>query len=69
MLLSENIYTLEISHSDGRRLKLVIPEDSDALEWTEAFKTVMYWLTFHPDTINDVFYSEEEKIEEEKTDE
>ena len=41
-------------------LELVLPDDMDIMEWGNQFKTILLWLTFHPETIKELFYDEEE---------
>jgi hypothetical protein len=46
----------------GEKLILELPLNLDMGDWMEKFACVCSFLTFHPDTIKDYFYPEDEKI-------
>ena len=43
----------------GKELRLTLSEDMSISDWGEQFKIILLWLTFHPDTIKEIFYEEE----------
>jgi hypothetical protein len=50
--------TLTVTNN-GKELRLTLPDEMDIEEWSDQFKTILSWLTFHPDTIKELFYEEE----------
>jgi len=45
--------TITVTNEEGDELKLTLAYDADANEWLSTFRTIMLWLTFHFDTINE----------------
>ena len=57
-----NTHTISLTIKEGygkKVMNLEIPADSDILEMREVLKTVLTFLGYHNDSINEVFYSEE----------
>jgi len=50
-----------IVNSNGKRIEVSFPWDSDAWEWANAFKVIMTWATFHPNTVDKVINTEEDQ--------
>lgn len=42
-----------VKNTDGDSLEIVTSPDSDADAWAHLFRTIMFWLTFSPETIDD----------------
>ena len=38
--------------SEGQVLTLTLSWEGDIWAWAEAFRTILFWMTFHPTTIN-----------------
>ena len=55
----ENKPTKIIVEYDDKKLELTTHWDSDIDDWVNVFKTIMTWLTFVPESIEDMFREEE----------
>jgi len=52
-MLGEQDITIKVTNQDGDTIELVTPYDSGANDWAQLFRTIMFWLTFSPSTIDD----------------
>ena len=43
---------------EDNKFSFEVPEDLDAYEMVDILKLIMYALTFHPDTVEDLFREE-----------
>lgn len=43
---------------EGRKVVIEVPEDLDAYEMADELKCLMYFMTYHPDSVNKVFNEE-----------
>jgi len=59
-MLDEKPVEITVRKSDEERLQLTLHWDSDLFDYIEAFKVILYWLTFTPEAIKEVFPEEEE---------
>lgn len=65
---NNDYYTIEVRRPDmrndvgydGSEIKMSIYWDADIERWIEVFKTILHWVTFHPDTIKEQFNNGEE---------
>jgi len=48
-----------IIEQNNNKLELTTRFDSDLDDWVHTFKTILTWLTFHPDSIDCIFAKEE----------
>jgi len=55
----ENKPTKIIVEYDDKKLELTTHCDSDIDDWINIFKTIMTWLTFVPESIEDMFREDE----------
>jgi hypothetical protein len=46
-------------HELNRSIELTLNWDADIEDWKEAFKTILTHQTFHPQTIEELFYQEQ----------
>lgn len=44
----------------GDELELTTSWDSDAEDYANIFRTIMYWLGFHPETVKEILPTGEE---------
>jgi len=44
---------VNVKGPDGDTAEFVVPYDYDAEEWAQLFRTIMFWLTFSPATIDE----------------
>ena len=44
---------IKVRGRDGDTLEVTTSYDSDAEDWAQLFRTIMFWLTFSPATIDD----------------
>jgi len=51
-----------ITNNEGE-LQMTLPWDANLEDWTHAFKTILFWSTFSPENIDEVFYDEEKEFE------
>ena len=64
-----NTHTISLTIKEGygkKVMNLEIPADSDILEMREMFKTVLTFLGYHNDSIDEVFYSQEKSSSDEE---
>ncbi len=52
-------YTITIKGEDEETITLTTSNESGIDEWKHIFISILTWLTFHPDTIKELFYQEE----------
>ena len=57
--------TITVTNEEGDELKLTLASDCNANEWLSSFRTIMFWLTFIPETI-DQYLPENESYDVEK---
>jgi hypothetical protein len=50
---------ITVTDCRGHSLTLTLSWDADIEAWTETFKTIMTFLTFHPNSIAEMFASDE----------
>lgn len=44
-------HKVTVTNAESNALELTIDWDSDIGEWVGLFQVILYWLEFHPDTI------------------
>ena len=52
--------SIMVVNADGDALHLSVSRDADAGEIVNLFRTIMTWLTYHPDTINEYLGDKED---------
>lgn len=60
MNLAEDNYTIEVKNNN-EKIELNIPIDADVYTWANTFRTIMYWATFMPETIEKILPIEEKE--------
>ena len=43
---------------DDNSIEIKTYRDATIEDWKSIFETILFWLTFHPDTIKDIFCKE-----------
>ena len=51
---------IKVTNPLGDELELTAPWDSDAEDFSNIFRTIMFWLSFHIETVNEVLPTGEE---------
>jgi len=54
------VVEITVKRNECEEMKLVVSAESGIREWAEVFKIILQWLTFPPDTINEVIKIEED---------
>lgn len=55
------------SPHNGEEIKIKLHWEADIWDWQNVFKQVLSWVTFHPDTIQDIFaLTEDQMLEKEE---
>jgi hypothetical protein len=65
-MLEENSYyevTVKEPHK-GEEFKVKVWWEGSAFDWQVVFKNIMYWLTFAPETIKEIFSTDEDDLVE-----
>jgi len=55
----KRINTIRVEDKEGDSICLSFPWDSDPLTWIKQFRTILYWATFSPETIEEYLPIEE----------
>jgi len=58
-MIESKYYEITIKSPEEEELKLKVHWDSSINDWIDKFKVILKWLTFHDDTIKEVFPEEE----------
>ena len=45
---------IQVSYTEGYNLAMNLPWDAAAADMAQAMRSIMYWLTFHPESIDNV---------------
>lgn len=61
-----NSYEISVFNTKGENLNITLHWESNIWEFANAFKTVLGWIGFHPDTIKECVRTEYDQIEEEE---
>jgi len=52
-------FTLKVARESGDSIELKFAEDASIEDMKDVFTTVLTWMTFHHNTIKDIFPDEE----------
>ena len=71
MISMDNQYyeiTVKSPHN-GEEIKIKLHWEADVWDWQNVFKQVMTWVTFHPDTVQQIFtLTDDQMLEKEEND-
>lgn len=52
-------YTITVKGENEETITITTSNESDINDWKHIFVSILTWLTFHPDTVKEIFTDDE----------